>query len=169
MISIRNVAVAVAVVLMGVSATDASAQVRFSVAGGPSFATGQDHHLDTGYHVQLSAGFAALALPVALRVDGAFNRFSEDHGNYDVLSGTLNGILNVPIAIASPYIIGGVGAYSAEDQAHGDERETNLGLNIGGGIRLPLPGLSVFVEARYHHPFGDEAVRFVPLSFGIRF
>jgi opacity protein-like surface antigen len=168
MISIRTVAVAVAVVLMGVSATDSAAQVRFSVAGGPSFATG-DQHLDTGYHVQLSAGFAALALPVALRVDGAFNRFTEAHGNYDVLSGTLNGILNVPLAVASPYIIGGVGAYSAEDQAHGDERETNLGLNIGGGIRLPLPGLSVFVEARYHHPFGDEAIGFVPLSFGIRF
>jgi hypothetical protein len=168
MISIRTVAVAAAVVLMGVSATDGAAQVRFSVAGGPSFATG-DHPLDTGYHVQLSAGFPALTLPVALRADGAFNRFTENRSNYDVLSGTLNGILNVPLAVASPYIIGGAGVYSIEDKAHGDPRETNLGLNIGGGIRLPLPGLSVFVEARYHHPFGDDATGFVPLSFGIRF
>lgn len=164
-----KIAVAAAAFVTAFAASDAAAQVSFGIAGGPSFATGGDHHLDTGYHVQLSAGFTPATLPFGVRVDGAFNRFSEDHGNYDVLKGTLNGVLNVPLATVAPYIIGGIGAYSAEDQAHGDERETKLGVNIGGGIRLPLPGLSVFVEARYHHPFGDEAVRFVPVSFGIRF
>jgi hypothetical protein len=160
----------VAVIALGMafSATDAAAQVRLSVAGGLSFPTG-DHHLDTGYHVQVGADFGLPILPMGLRVDGAFNRFNEDHGHYQVLNGSINGVLNIPLLVATPYLIGGVGLYSAEDEAHGGERETGLGLNGGAGLRLPLPGLSVFAEARLHYPLDDHQLRFVPLSIGIRF
>jgi hypothetical protein len=161
-------AVAVAAVAMVASAGDAAAQVRLSVAGGPSFPTG-DHHLETGYHVQVGADFGLPLLPMGLRVDGAFNRFNEDHGHYQVLNGSINGVLNIPLVVAAPYLIGGVGVYSAEDEAHGDERETGLGLNAGAGLRLPLPGLAVFAEARLHYPLDDHQLRFVPLSIGIRF
>jgi hypothetical protein len=161
-------AVAVAALAMAGSAGDAAAQVRLSVAGGPSFPTG-DHHLDTGYHVQVGADFSLPMIPIGLRVDGAFNRFAEDHGHYQVLNGSINGILNIPLLVATPYIIGGVGLYSAEDEAHGGERETGAGVNVGAGVRLPLPGLAVFAEARLHHPFDSDQLRFVPLSIGIRF
>jgi hypothetical protein len=159
---------AIFAVAMAVSATDAAAQVRLSIAGGPSFPTGADHHLDMGFHVQAGADLGLALLPIGLRLDGAFNRFSEDHGNYDVLHGAVSGVFNIPMIAATPYLIGGLGMYSAEDKAHNEERVTNLGFNVGAGIRLPLPGLSVFAEARLHNPF-DQEVRFVPVSLGFRF
>jgi hypothetical protein len=160
--------VAIVAVAMAASATDAAAQVRFSIAGGLSFPTG-DHHLDTGYHVQVGADVGMPLLPVGLRLDGAFNRFNEDHGHYQVLNGSASAVLNIPLVVATPYLIGGIGIYSAEDEAHGEERETSLGLNVGAGVRVPLPGLSVFAEARLHRPFDEHQLRFVPLSIGFRF
>jgi hypothetical protein len=163
---VSRIAAVFAVVMM-FSATDAAAQVRLSIAGGPSFPTGE-HHLDMGFHVQAGADLGLSTLPIGLRLDGAFNRFSEDHGNYDVIHGALNGVINIPMAAATPYIIGGLGLYAAEDKAHDESRQTNLGFNIGAGIRMPLPGLAVFAEARLHNPF-DQEVRFVPVSLGFRF
>jgi hypothetical protein len=161
--------VAVAALAMAFTAADSAAQVRLSLAGGPSFPTGGDHHLDMGFHVQLAGELSAPALPFGLRLDGAFNRFGEDHGNFDVFSGTANALFNLPMTGLTPYLIAGAGLYSSVDQAHDNERVNNFGVNAGVGVNLGLPGLGVFVEARVHNPFGDEALRFVPLSFGVRF
>jgi hypothetical protein len=164
-----KMAVVAAAVAVAFSASDAAAQVRLSVAGGPSFATGSEQHLDTGFHVQLAGELSMPMLPFGLRLDGAFNRFTEDHGNYDVLSGTANALISLPMTGLTPYLIAGAGVYASEDHAHNEERTTNFGVNAGVGARLGLPGLGVFVEARVHNPFGDHALRFVPLSFGVRF
>jgi opacity protein-like surface antigen len=164
----KTAAVMVAAAL-AFSAADASAQVRLSLAGGPSFPLG-DNHLDMGFHVQLGAEVGVPALPFGVRFDGMFNRFTEDDpGNFDVMSGTANAIFNIPLVGFSPYVIGGLGVYAVEDAPHDRPRETNLGFNIGAGASLPLPGLGVFVEARLHNTFGDNSFRFVPLSFGVRF
>lgn len=164
-----KISVAAAALALVVTAGSADAQVSLSLAGGPSFPTGSDNHLDMGYHAQIGAELGLPLLPFSVRVDGAFNRFSEDHGNYDVLSGTANAILRIPLVGLTPYLIGGLGMYAAEDKAHDEERETNLGVNIGVGARLGLPGLGVFAEARVHNPFGDHQLRYVPLSIGLRF
>jgi hypothetical protein len=152
---------------VALSAGSAAAQLSIGVAGGPSFPTG-DNHLDMGYHAQVSVDVGLPVLPVAGRIDGAFNRFGEVDGNYTVLSGTLNAILGLPLGFINPYAIGGVGVYSEKDDAHGEERETNLGFNVGLGINLPLPGLGFFAEARLHNIGGGE-LRYVPVSLGIRF
>jgi hypothetical protein len=164
-----KISVAAAALALVVTAGSADAQVSFSLAGGPSFPTGDDHHLDMGYHAQIGAELGLPLMPFSVRLDGAFNRFTEDHGNYDVLSGSANAILRIPMVGLTPYLIGGLGVYSAEDEAHEGERETNLGVNLGVGARLGLPGLGVFAEARVHNPFGDHQLRYVPLSIGVRF
>jgi hypothetical protein len=164
-----KMAFAAAAVAVAFSASDAAAQVRLSVAGGPSFPTGGDHHLETGFHVQLAGELGMRLLPFGVRLDGAFNRFNEDHGHFDVMSGTANAVINLPMTGLTPYIIAGGGLYAWEDEAHGGERTTSFGVNAGVGARLSLPGLGVFVEARVHNPFGDDALRFIPLSFGVRF
>jgi opacity protein-like surface antigen len=164
-----KILVAAAAVTLAFSAGDADAQVRLSLAGGPSFPLGSDNHLEMGYHAQLGAELGVPLLPFGVRVDGAFNRFNEDHGHYDVLAGTANAILRVPMIGFSPYLIGGVGMYGAKDEAHGNERETNFGFNVGAGANFALPGLGIFVEARLHNPTGGEQIRFVPVSLGFRF
>jgi hypothetical protein len=47
---------------------------------------------------------------------------------------------------------------------------SGAGFNIGAGFSLPLPSLSPFVEVRYHQMLGDnDSVKFVPITFGIKF
>lgn len=181
-VNIRRIAVLVALAC-AVTAADAAAQIRLSVAGGPTMPLGAlDDAVETGYNAQLSAALSVPLLPVGVRVDGMFNQFPEEleDGNFRVLSGTVNGILSLPMVGIVPYLIGGVGVYSSRfvhaeeegaDHAHEDEGSTtNIGANIGGGVRVSLPGLSVFGEVRLHNLFskGDQ-VRFAPLSLGLRF
>ncbi|CAN5895796.1 hypothetical protein BH23GEM9_BH23GEM9_31060 [soil metagenome] len=171
----KTVIAAVGIVIAGFS-TDASAQA-FGIGAGPSFPLSVlGDEFETGYHVQLSAGLAPASLPVGLRFDGAYNYFPEDDGHFRVISGSANAVLALPMSGLSPYIIGGLGVYNSRGEhddeveaGHGHESVTNLGGNIGAGIRFALPGLSVFVEARLHNVFSEgEQVRFIPLTLGIQ-
>jgi hypothetical protein len=162
---------------LALTATDAAAQVRLSVAGGPSFPVGHlADEMDTGFNVLLGAGLSVPVLPVGIRVDGMLNQFPESghDGNFRVISGSVNAILDIPMVVARPYIIGGLGVYNSrftdDDHDHGDEGSTtNVGANIGAGIRVGLGGISVFAETRLHNIFSEgEQARFIPLSLGIR-
>ncbi|MGH7448988.1 MAG: outer membrane beta-barrel protein [Longimicrobiales bacterium] len=176
---IRSVRAAftVAAVSLAVSATAAQAQIGFSIAGGPSFATGDfGEGLDMGYHAKVAASFSLPLLPIGLQADGMWTRFDvsdTDDAKVQILNGSLNAVLNIPSVGITPYIIGGVGLYNTEIDlgAFGSGKETDMGVNVGAGVRLGLPGLGgVFAEARLHNVFGDEdSYRFVPVSLGIRF
>jgi hypothetical protein len=171
-------AAVVAAFVVGMPAAEAAAQVNLSVAGGPSFPIGHlGEEFDLGYHVQLSAGLAT-TLPVGLRIDAGFNRFPETGGAFQSISGSVNGVLGLGGVGFAPYLIGGAGVYNSrvshdEDEPghdRGDESTTNIGANIGAGFRVPLTGLTIFVEARLHNLFSEgEQTRFIPLSFGFSF
>jgi hypothetical protein len=145
----------------------AAAQVGLSAGGGIS------------YNAQLSVGLSVPLLPVGLRLDGMFNQFPEtgEDGDFRVLSGSVNGIVNLPLPGVTPYLIGGLGLYNSrwvEDEDVGHEHEegsvTNMGANIGAGVRVGLPGLAVFGEVRLHNLFSEEgSTRFVPLTIGLSF
>lgn len=178
--NIRN-ALAVATIALTATASAASAQIGLSLAGGPTVAMGALSDVtDMGYHAQLSAGLSVPLLPFGVRVDGMFTQFPEtgEGGDFRVLSGSVNGVLSMPSIGITPYLIGGVGVYNSkwiEDENlghdHGEEASTtNVGANIGAGVRFALPGLAVFGEARLHNLFNEgEATRFAPISLGIRF
>lgn len=161
------------------SAADAQAQVGFSVAGGPTFATGDmGDAMDMGYHAKAAVGFSIPMIPVALEADGMFTRFNASgdvDAHFQVLSGSLNARINIPTPGISPYIIGGVGMYNGkfggDDVPDGVESETDIGVNIGAGVSMGLVGMGgVFAEARLHNVFSEgESMRFVPVSIGIRF
>jgi Outer membrane protein beta-barrel domain len=160
---------------VGLPADHAAAQLRFAAAGGASFPVGSlaDSH-GTGWHMQVSAGLLVPRLPIALRVDGAYHRFSAEQpaagapepSAFQVLSATANGVYNLETLLLTPYLIGGLGFYSIRD----DDREANLGANIGAGVRLGLQPVALFVELRVHSIFaaGDNP-RFIPLSVGLHF
>lgn len=165
-------ALTVATMVLAASASAASAQIGLAAAGGPTVALGAlGDAVDMGYHAQLSASLSVPLLPLSARVDAMFNQFPQtgvDH-NVRMLSGSVNAILSIPSILITPYLIGGVGAYRSSGTAAAGS-STDFGANLGGGLRLGLPGLSVFGEARVHSLFNEgDATRFAPISLGIRF
>ena len=161
------------------SASEAQAQIALSIAGGPSFATGDfGDGLDMGYHAKVAAGFSLPMLPIGFEADGMWTRFdiSDSDENVRLLSGTLNAVINLPTPGITPYLVGGVGIYNTKNSVF-DESSSDFGANVGVGVRMGLVGLGgVFAEARLHNVFvGDDeegesdSIRFVPVSLGIRF
>lgn len=147
--------------------------LMISIAGGPSFPVGDlAETVETGYHVQGSAGFSIPLFPVALRADLLWQEFPDD-GEWSLrqIGGFVNGSIGIPMMIVRPYVIGGVGLVNndlGEDVTPSDEEsETEFGWAAGGGIDFGFVGLTGFLEARY---MGAGAGRqAVPVSVGIRF
>lgn len=44
-----------------------------------------------------------------------------------------------------------------------------LGANIGGGVRVPLGKVEPYVEVRVNRVAGRDGIRFIPVTFGLRF
>lgn len=172
---IVRTAFAAAAVTLAFSASEAQAQIGFSIAGGPSFATGDfGDGLDMGYHAKVAAHFSLPMLPIGLQAEGMWNRWDvsdTNDANVQSLNGALNAVINLPTPGISPYIIGGVGYYNMKvDTPLGDADVNDFGINIGAGVKMGLPGLSVFGEARLHNVFTEgNSSRFVPVSLGVRF
>lgn len=170
---------AATVIGLAVSATGASAQIGWAIGGGPSFATGDlGDVVDMGYNVQGSASLSIPVLPVGIRIDGLYNKHpSEFDENHRTFAGNVNAVFSFPSIGITPYVIGGLGMYNTkiehdDDQevGHDHESSSDVGFNIGAGVRLGLPGLSVFGEARLHSISAEGgSVRFVPVTLGIRF
>jgi hypothetical protein len=162
------------------SAADAQAQIGFSIGAGPSFAMGDfGDNVDMGYHAKVAASFSIPLLPIGLQAEGMWNRFDmsdvngvEVDGHAQILNGSLNAVINLPTPGITPYIIGGVGYYNLKEETPLGEGDFNdFGINAGVGVRLGLVGLGgVFAEARLNNVFTEgDAVRFIPVTLGIRF
>jgi len=203
----RLVRAAAAALALTASASIAQAQgpISFGLAGGISFprgeaSTGGDVSLDyndlfdTGYHVTLVMGFKAPMVPFGLRGEVMYTKFGGNDGSFGgmpfegpdrgIISGHVNGLFELPLPVAKPYLIGGIGLYSSKADESNDpniesDRNTDFGLNIGVGTKFQLTGLSTFAEIRYHivldgedetaDNFERKNFKFIPITFGIMF
>jgi hypothetical protein len=162
---------------LALSATNVAAQVSLAIGAGPTVALGDLANVvdKVGYHARGSATIGIPLFPVAVRVDGLYSMHPGDVEEYTAMAGSVNAVFSLPMIGITPYLIGGVGMYKqkfddVEDVGHEHEATTDLGFNGGAGVRIGLPGLSVFAEARLHHIPGDvEATRFAPITLGLRF
>lgn len=169
-------AAAAAMLLTAAAALPAQAQVsspiKFNVRAGAAIPMGNfGDAVNTGFTLGGGLTLRAPLMPVALRFDGDFNRFSFEEtipgldDNMSLWSVTANAQL-AP-ALSPVYFIGGIGAYS---MSYEGESETDLGLNGGAGLRIPLTGFNTFVEARFHSVFSEgENTNYLPIVFGIEF
>jgi hypothetical protein len=164
------------VAAIGLAPAGAEAQfLSFGVAGGPTIPLGATaDEVGTGFNAGIFADVNIPLLPVGGRADLLFHQMSADGHDLQVIGGTLNAKLRMPLILVSPYLIGGVGMYASkfEDTAHAGEShdwETNVGLNGGVGVQLRLFGFGAFAEARLQNVFGDESRRFLPITFGFSF
>ena len=168
------------VVLTATFSSTASAQVNDQFAWGLSAGAAfpvkelkKEHQ--TGINAGITLAFGGVGQLFGIRVDGMINRFSAksdtDAGNARILGGTLNLVYSVFGSENRLYAIAGVGAYGIRPDVQGQEGKTDFGTN--GGIGIWLPGISSFIEARYHHFYrafpGSKAAPFVPVTLGILF
>jgi opacity protein-like surface antigen len=148
----------------------------FNAFAGLSLATGNfGDRNDAGYSVGLGVGMRQGLSPLAFRAEGVYNEFSQKFAGskahatgltanavYEFLTGPTNAFV--------PYAIGGIGYYTSRepDPFFDIESQSNVGWNLGGGVRFPLSGFSVYAEARYHS-VSNAGVQFAPIIFGVTF
>ena len=162
----------------------ASAEAQFrpweiSIAGGPSFPTGDfSDSAGTGYHVQGSIGFDLPLLPFGLRADLLWQELDDQDEWYRQVGGLANATFGLPLIFIQPYALvgGGVIRTTTPDVVHGDhvhnESSTDIGFNAGVGLEFPFMGLGGFIEARYLNLFGNGNAtdyQVIPVTVGIRF
>jgi len=107
-------------------------------------------------------------------------------GRVNILSTNVNAkFVLLPLPIVNPYLTGGVGLASfsvgetkvlsngapvAGGTTPAVPGKTKPSINIGAGVDLDLPGLSLFLEAKYFWVFTEgDKVKFLPISLGITF
>jgi hypothetical protein len=142
-----------------------------SLAGGLSLPLSDFGRVEqSGYNGTLGLNFGAPLVPVGARIEGSINGFNHKNnvgGDTRILSATAN----ATFGFGMPYLIGGLGYYNTREKTPiFDTTRDGAGINIGGGVRFPLPSLSPFVEIRYHQMLGNnDVIKFVPITFGIQF
>jgi hypothetical protein len=163
-----------------------SGRPTFGVAAGATFPIGDFGDLyKSGYSIGAHLGVRPATSPLGFRLEGTFNQHDYKPTNLgNVQLNVLGLIANVLAGAAGaadavrPYAIGGVGVYNLRSKLAGETASsTKFGVNGGAGIDLPLSGIGVFLEARYHHVFSDTDdndgfgfnAAFIPITVGIRF
>ncbi len=134
---------------------------------------------DAGYNLEGHLSLGAPLIPLGVRLEVGYNGFNVKSsilsgGTVRILSGTVNGTVALGPTGASPYLIGGVGAYNRSSSGSGASSDKTVGgVNVGGGLRFPLGLLSTFIEARYHVLLGNQQdgtnLQYIPITFGINF
>lgn len=177
----RRLLTLLAVTILTATPSAARAQVSTDivVSGGLSVPVSDlSNRANSGYNVNLGLNIGAPIVPVGARLEAGFSSFdySGGGGSTRIAYGTANAILSLGPTSAAPYLIGGLGIYNrhfSDNNLVGYSDQTKAGVNVGGGIRFPLGGISTFLEARYHVMLGNAAERsnyqFVPISFGVQF
>jgi hypothetical protein len=166
----RRLFAVLAVGMLAAAPVTARAQ-SVSLAGGLSLPVSNFGDTEqSGYNGTIGLNFGAPLIPVGARIEGSINGFNHKNnvsGDVQILSATAN----ATFGLGMPYIIGGLGYYHVRERRSVFEgTESGAGINIGGGLSFPLPGLSPFLEIRYHQMLGNnDFVKFIPITFGIRF
>jgi len=172
----RSVALASMVAALAAVPQVHAQSVNYNIAAGLSLANGDfGDRNDAGYALIVGLGFTQRASPFSARAEGIYTEYNSkfrDSDNSHAGGITANAVYdfksspNAPITL---YGIGGVGVYSVkEESVFGNDSETGVGWNLGGGFRFPLTGFSAYVEVRYHSVSSANA-SFTPIVFGLRF
>ena len=158
--------------------------IAFGITAGATKAVGDfSNGVDLGYHAGALVQWNGPTLPVGIRGDVVYHRFTfkdATDANESITAGTVNLVWSFPMEAGSqinPYLIGGVGYYHASFSCGSScgtgttsESDNKFGVNGGAGVTIPLSGFSTFIEARYHNVFTDgSSTKFIPISVGIMF
>jgi hypothetical protein len=192
-----SVAVVVGLALVSgtvVARAQISSPIGVGIVGGTTSPTGSLSDIaKTGWHAGAFIELKLPVIPVGFRLEGAWHQLHDkpfDGGGGTtgarIAAVTLNATYDIlPVPIIKPYLIGGVGEYSARlttfrgplppsqgvaESLFETTTQTKFGVNGGAGVRLQLGGFAAFVEARWHDILTNgKNVQMVPVSVGLRF
>ena len=170
-------------------ASSGPSSVTFGLSGGWAVPSGDLADVtDMGYTLGASVQSKRERSSFSFRADVGYTslaggRFALAGADYDapnarILSGTVNLILSSPAGWRfGPYVVGGVGIYNidygaVDDPVVADEfdNSTDVGLNVGAGLRFPLGPVNAFTEIRWHNVSSGEPNRyFAPIVVGVTF
>ncbi|HXB26340.1 MAG TPA: outer membrane beta-barrel protein [Gemmatimonadaceae bacterium] len=125
-------------------------------------------------------------LPVAFRGEIGYSYFGVScdgcSAHSDILRFDVDALYDIPMHGSTkiqPYLLGGLGIYHVSVSigcgpnvvvCDFGASDTNLGINLGGGLRYPFaPGLSGFFELRWHEAFAAGDAAYFPFQFGVRY
>lgn len=162
------------VLLLAVGAAPAAAQLPFvsaSVAAGPSFPAGDFADVaGTGFVFQGSLGLEPPVLPLGVRADVLWQQLPDEvSGEFRELGFFLNATLGLPLVVAEPYVLGGIGTVEHEvpEQRAFVDAGRREAWAVGAGVRVNLLALSAFAEARYLDAGAGHTT--TPVLVGVRF
>jgi opacity protein-like surface antigen len=157
--------------------------ISFAFGGGASVPIGDyKNALKTGWNGQGSIIFNFAGLPLALRADLNYNKFtfksdlpfspsgSTSGGTItttdDLTQQIIGGLANITIPLRmgplTPYVTAGLAGFNiktklSEVQSTAeDESETKFAVNGGAGFSLRLLGASAFIEAKINNVYADK-------------
>lgn len=155
--------------------------VSFAFGGGASVPIGDyKDALKAGWNGQGSIIFSFAGLPLALRADLNYNKFTFKSDlpfstggtggtittTEDLTQQIIGGLANITIPFrmgpVTPYVTAGLAAFNiktnlSDVQAGAeDNSETNFAVNGGAGLSLRLLGASVFIEAKINNVYADK-------------
>ena len=177
-----------ALALVLVSALNASAQgqgktTSMGISGGGSMPIGDlKNATNTGFVV--TGHFFYRANPsnaLSYRFDVAYDKWAGKATSVEASFSSLAFSANAVVKGGSrastvrPYALGGVGMFKTKfDGGRNDQgllqENTNLGVQAGAGLDIPLNGLIAFVEVRYVNAFVSPTHwSWMPVSVGIHF
>jgi len=181
----------VALSLVALTATSADAQfhtnqqgsrrpVSVAFGGGASVPVGNYKDvLKSGWNGQGSLIFNLPGVPIALRADLNYNKFTFENNlpfstgggstvatTDDITQQILGGLANVTIPFnmgpISPYVTAGLAGFNIKtklgDAFPGaeDESDTKFAVNGGAGLSMRLMGVSAFIEAKINNVYTDK-------------
>lgn len=169
-------------------AKPAAAQKGYAlgVAGGAAIPTGKfSDSASTGYSATVFLALGVPDLPLGVRFDGLYNKFSGrtvppqgggagvETARQQVIGALGSLIYSFSGTTAKPYIITGGGIYSIKPDISGARSKNDFGYNAGVGASFGVRRFAGFIEARYHGISRDAEdggnLQFVPITLGLMF
>jgi opacity protein-like surface antigen len=180
----RGAAIGLALAL-GAQVAQAQAGLSLGLGAGAVIPTGSMADANTmGWTGQAVLRVKPAVSPIGFQVDAFYSRLGLENdvsGHSRMIGGTANAVFSFPsAAVASPYLIGGLGLYNGKTTVDGlgsTDAETKFGANAGAGFDLKLGSAALFAEGRFHAIFKgavdsqtlEEKTAFmVPLTVGLR-
>jgi len=178
--------------LVAMTATSADAQFRtnqqgsrrpvsFAFGGGASVPVGNYKDvLKAGWNGQGSLIFNLPGIPIALRADLNYNKFTFENNlpfstgggggtvatTDDITQQILGGLANITIPFnmgpISPYVTAGLAGFNIKTKLGDafpeaeDESDTKFAVNGGAGLSMRLMGVSAFIEAKINNVYTDK-------------